>query len=252
MTELIPKAPLFKLPTWLVFSWVAIALHISIFVSVKAPNPIEFKVENIEKTVKIGIAKLIPPPPKPISVQKKTVIQKKATPPKPKVKPKPKEAPKPIIKPYVVEKLPEPIFDFEETRKNDDIEIVEESIQIVENVEIKTSNNSLNQIADYAKAKLEDSYKATLILWLQRYKRYPNAAQRRGQEGVVNVEFTINADGEVLSFRVIETSEYERLNRAAIQMVQRASPLPPVPDDLRNGQNLFIYSVPLNFTIEKP
>ena len=118
-------------------------------------------------------------------------------------------------------------------------------------MEIETSNTSQNQKTDYAKAKLEDSYKATLILWLQRFKRYPNAAQRRGQQGVVSVEFSINADGEVLSFRVIETSEYERLNQAAIQMIQRASPLPPVPDGLRNGQNFFTYSVPVNFTIEK-
>ena len=50
---------------------------------------------------------------------------------------------------------------------------------------------------------------------------YPREAQRRGQEGGVLVEFTIDASGRVVSAEAVKPSRWPLLNREAIRAVRR-------------------------------
>ncbi|MGQ9366008.1 energy transducer TonB [Azospirillum sp. A39] len=84
-----------------------------------------------------------------------------------------------------------------------------------------------------------------LLGHLERHKRYPRAAQLRRQEGVAYVRFTIDRQGNVLSARLERTSGHRLLDEETVELVQRASPLPPPPDDV--GDDRVELVVPVQF-----
>ena len=51
---------------------------------------------------------------------------------------------------------------------------------------------------------------------------YPNGARRRGEQGEVLVELDVNADGGVDSVRVVRSSGFAELDRAAVQAARTA------------------------------
>ena len=95
------------------------------------------------------------------------------------------------------------------------------------------------------------AYETTLLVWLERYKRYPSSAKRRGQEDRIELEFVIDKDGNVLSHKIVKSSPYGSLNKAVAKMIKRASPLPSVPEALRGNKTTFTYVVPILFELRK-
>jgi periplasmic protein TonB len=57
-------------------------------------------------------------------------------------------------------------------------------------------------------------------------KKYPRNAQRRGIEGKAMVRFKINPNGSVEAVEILESSGSEVLDRASLQTVRDAAPLP--------------------------
>ena len=90
-------------------------------------------------------------------------------------------------------------------------------------------------------------YAATLLAWLERHKKYPRRAQRRRQEGVVLLYIEIDRSGQILNHRVQRSSGFRALDDATIDMLKRAKPLPPLPDDM-DSERLEII-VPVQFFI---
>jgi protein TonB len=66
-------------------------------------------------------------------------------------------------------------------------------------------------------------------------KKYPDAARRRQIEGRVEVEFTLEPDGNVVDATVIKTSRHPDLDRAALLAVRDAAPFPRPPGRLFDG-----------------
>lgn len=75
-------------------------------------------------------------------------------------------------------------------------------------------------------------YVGLLRQQLERNKVYPRNAQQRRQQGSAMLRIAINRGGRVLSYRIEQSSGYELLDREVAAMVQRASPLPPIPAGL--------------------
>ncbi|WP_407351542.1 energy transducer TonB [Luteimonas sp. R10] len=79
------------------------------------------------------------------------------------------------------------------------------------------------------------SWQAQVLGHLERFKRYPRVAQRRRYEGVVQVRYAVDRQGNVLAVDLARGSGHESLDSEAIAAVERASPLPPptteVPGD---------------------
>jgi len=92
-------------------------------------------------------------------------------------------------------------------------------------------------------ARTIDNYLASIRKEIERNKRYPIVARRRGQEGEVDLRFFLLANGNVEKLEVKKTSGIETLDRAAMDAVIRATPFAMPPKGFINGPK------PLELTI---
>jgi protein TonB len=89
------------------------------------------------------------------------------------------------------------------------------------------------------------SYRAQLAAHLRRYRSYPDSARAEGLWGTARVSFTVNANGQVTRARLTGSSGHALLDRAAVNMVRRASPFPPIPKQV--GSPVLTVDVPVRF-----
>lgn len=86
------------------------------------------------------------------------------------------------------------------------------------------------------------SWRGTLIAHLNRFKRFPSGAS----PGTVQVAFSIDRGGRVLSARLVRGSGDTALDEEAVAMIRRASPVPPPPEGL--GSGTVSLAVPIRFS----
>jgi periplasmic protein TonB len=88
-----------------------------------------------------------------------------------------------------------------------------------------------------------NAYNALVFGHLQRFKRYPPAAH--GASGTAVVRFVLNRAGAVIESAVTNSSGNDVLDRAALEILRRASPFPPFPAVKPGPQDSYI--APVNF-----
>jgi protein TonB len=74
-----------------------------------------------------------------------------------------------------------------------------------------------------------DDYRPLVLAILERAKRYPLLAQRRGLEGTVEIAFVIHADGRLSDPELVASSTHHLLDDAALATVRRLRSVPPPP-----------------------
>ncbi len=94
-----------------------------------------------------------------------------------------------------------------------------------------------------------NQYGTELANALARYKQYPKIAQMRGYQGDVLVDVQMDSNGNVTSSKIHQSSGYESLDNQALEMVKKASPLPPPPYVLRGRS--FNVLVPVSFHLQE-
>lgn len=92
------------------------------------------------------------------------------------------------------------------------------------------------------------NYSSLLSREFARHKQYPRLAQMRGWQGTAKVELHIDASGNAISSAINESSGFEILDKQALEMVRKASPLPQPPEALRGRE--FTILVPVAFRLE--
>ncbi|AIR88774.1 energy transducer TonB [Pseudomonas cremoricolorata] len=167
-----------------------------------------------------------PPLPKLVEAPKPKIAIPK--PPKPKAKPQP---PKP-------EKKPEP------PREEPPQEQVADTPPSTEPP--KKSAAPAPSIASNSKAL--PTWQSDLLRHLAKYKRYPEDARRRGLQGINRLRFVVDANGKVLSYEMAGGSGSAALDRATLEMIRRAQPLPKPPAELLSNGSIevvapFVYSL---------
>ena len=91
------------------------------------------------------------------------------------------------------------------------------------------------------------SYQAEVLAHLQRYRLYPPEARSRGIVGMALVHFALAANGSVIAASLAKSSGAASLDEAALSMVRRASPFPPIPPEL--GRARMDFSAPIRFDL---
>lgn len=91
------------------------------------------------------------------------------------------------------------------------------------------------------------SYNAMVVAHLQRFRTYPAEARARGTTGISAVRFSLNANGAVISVSLARGSGAAVLDQAALAMVRRASPFPPIPPGL--GRSSMSFTAPVRFNL---
>jgi protein TonB len=189
---------------------------------------------------------LIPPGiPKPEVVLPKPEPEKKkaeqAKPDKPKEKPKKDKVEKPKPKPE-----PEPDVAQEPALEPAQQQAAKAAAPVPPSV--APAAPSAADVARVANAKV--TWQGMLEAHLRKFRKYPRSALRRNIEGTVLVRFRMDRDGEVLSYSVVRSSDHDVLDEAALDMIERADPLPPLPDEVP-GESIEII-IPATFDITEP
>ena len=91
------------------------------------------------------------------------------------------------------------------------------------------------------------SYQAEVLAHLQRYRVYPPEARNRGITGTAMVRFALASNGGVMSASLGRSSGAGILDEAALSMVRRASPFPPIPPGL--GRSHMDFAAPIRFDL---
>jgi len=95
--------------------------------------------------------------------------------------------------------------------------------------------------------RVEPAWQTALVRHLQQYKRYPSDAQSRGEEGVVQLSFTVDRSGHVLNREIVHSSGHLELDKEVMSMIERAQPLPPFPASMT--QSKLDLTVPIRFSL---
>jgi protein TonB len=96
-------------------------------------------------------------------------------------------------------------------------------------------------------AQAQATWEGALVAHLARFKRFPPAAQRRGEQGIVLMHVTMTRAGMVVAMTVVRKSGYADLDEEAKAWMSRAQPLPAAPPEVTAQQPEIV--VPLRFTL---
>lgn len=94
-------------------------------------------------------------------------------------------------------------------------------------------------------AAVRARYAAQIQAWLARHKDYPRRARMRRQEGIALLYFVVDRSGQVLRAQLQQSSGHDLLDREVMAMIQRAQPLPRMPDSM--SQPTLEMVVPVEF-----
>jgi protein TonB len=92
-----------------------------------------------------------------------------------------------------------------------------------------------------------DTWHGRILSQFERHKSYPPSAQSRGEKGVVQLAFSINREGQVVSSEVMRSSGHPSLDAEAVATARRAQPFPAPPADLAGAR--FDFTVPVRFNL---
>lgn len=89
------------------------------------------------------------------------------------------------------------------------------------------------------------NYPGKVASRLRRALRYPKSALGGSRSGQAQVAFTVTANGQAVSIRIVGSSGSPALDQAAVDAVKRASPFPPIPAEAGRAQ--WPFAVPVLF-----
>lgn len=101
--------------------------------------------------------------------------------------------------------------------------------------------------ADAQNPQAVPNWKSRLMAQLERHKRYPMEAQSRREQGVVQLAFSVDRSGGVHHVHILRSSGSRLLDRATLELLVRAAPLPPPPPEIRGAQ--IAIAVPIRYDL---
>lgn len=144
----------------------------------------------------------------------------------------------------------------QETETSDEPKYLKQPVASMYSSEDVTSSQQAIQATGIAEREetggnpaARQSYLSKVLARIARFKRYPREARHDGVTGVVTVTFTVLINGSVSTQQISSSSGDARLDKAALDMLLRASPLAPIPREL--GSDHLKLTLPIEFSLNK-
>lgn len=130
--------------------------------------------------------------------------------------------------------------------------IEEPKLEVVQNTKpvenTPISDELPNQINTSEIENIEALYLSQLRAKIEKNKVYPNSAKRLNQKGKVYVTFTISKDGQITNIKISKSSDFEKLDEAALKILVDISTIEPIPKEL--NKNHWEITVPIVYQIK--
>lgn len=212
-----------------------------------APQPVEAEIIPIDAVSDTVLPEAAEPRPEP--------VRPAPVPPRPEIRPEPEPEPEiEPIQPVEPEPMPEPDTQPDPSATALDGTTEASTLQQTgpATSEASTAQPSATRGARSGRegrraAREQQDYVRELMAALVEHRVYPPELMRAHVEGVVRVRFTIDREGHVLSAELAQSSGHDGLDQAALAVLQRASPLPPIPDSM--GLQRLTITLPIEFSL---
>ena len=176
--------------------------------------------------------------------------------PAPKPKPKPKPIPKPVKPKIVAPKIEKPKVVRPELEKpvqaTQPVEAQQPAPQPAVQQPVRTStakpSASHRPAARPGSQNGKPKYYQLILERLERLKKYPSRARRRGQQGTVVLSFTLNRDGSLKHYKITQSSGAKSLDLEVKKLIIRATPFPAIPKNI--SSDTLEVSVPITFSLQ--
>lgn len=94
----------------------------------------------------------------------------------------------------------------------------------------------------------EQSYIAHVRWLLEKNKKFPVLAKKQGHFGTVQIQFTVAADGVIQHSKIAQSTDYDSLNQAALQILKSIQKFDPFPAEIQKTEWTFI--LPIEFKLQ--
>lgn len=92
-------------------------------------------------------------------------------------------------------------------------------------------------------------YVSDAIKKIRTKTKYPARALERGYAGSVRVAVVIDRQGNIIGTNLLENSQYDLLNKEALEAIKRSAPFPALPADIVGSR--FEFTVPMRWALPK-
>ncbi len=100
-----------------------------------------------------------------------------------------------------------------------------------------------------ADAEVMARYEQLISLWIEKHRIYPQQAREMGLQGEAVIRIRIDRAGNIHQISLHKSAGDPLLDRAALQMAQKANPVPAVPENYPAGE-AFEFLVPVSFKLQ--
>lgn len=97
-----------------------------------------------------------------------------------------------------------------------------------------------------ASATPMDDWQRAVAQKVRAKQGYPRLAVARQLEGKAKVRLTVDADGTISNYEIVEPTGEEVLDRAIPALIGKLTPLPPLPE----GRENLTFVLPLNWSLD--
>lgn len=92
-------------------------------------------------------------------------------------------------------------------------------------------------------------YTQLISMWIQRHKVYPEALRSKRIQGKALIRIRIDRLGNILLYKLDQSTGSLQLDEAVAQMIRAANPVPPVPVDYPGG-NVIEFLIPVSYKMQ--
>lgn len=190
----------------------------------------------------------------------------KPPPPPPKIEPEPEPEPEPKLveapKPTIALAKPKPVVKPKPKPKQEKPpepkppqptpEKAEEDAEPAPTERASAPTAAEAPSVSTARQQARQTWQGQLQTQLARFQKYPEAAKRGEKPGIRtnSLRFTVDAEGRVLAYELAERSGNRLIDRATLEMIRKAQPLPKPPPELLNDGTIEII-MPLSYELKR-